>query len=266
MPSVTPAPPTVTSTSPAATATPVTENLAPSGFPVDPGTRLGSVEGEVGARIIDWTGGATALEYSRDLQPSADPVAANSMGWNCRVHVEYEGVPAVDWYIPTGTPIYATSDGRATLYIVSLPNAFDYYGVDREPYLGNPDRSRAPLSSFPGPGGGKGVYVEVVNDAFTMEYAHLELDPTLQVLPADAYLESFSAAYAYESIFGVMRPFNQSTAIATWPVNAGDLIGYSGDSGYSEAAHLHYTVRRTAGSPLCPTSEPGFSDANWLFR
>src|SRR5690606_7747969 len=141
-----------------ATATPAPGKDEPTGFPIAPETILGVVTGEAGSRGTDWEGGTSAAEYSRDLQVSDDADAANSMGWNCRTHVEYEGVPAVDWYIPTGTPIYATMDGQATLYIVSLPNAFGYYGADREPFLGNPDRSRALLSPFPGPGGGKGVF------------------------------------------------------------------------------------------------------------
>ena len=64
-----------------------------------------------------------------------------------------------------------------------------------------------------------------------------------------------------------MRDFRASTAIARWPVRQGDLIGYSGDSGYSEAPHLHYTVRRSGSSTLlCPTAEPGFTDSGWAAR
>lgn len=236
------------------------------GFPIAPETMLGVVTGETGSRSIDWEGGTSAAEYSRDLQVSGDADTANGMGWNCRTHVEYEGVPAVDWYIPTGTPIHATMGGQATLYIVSLPNAFGYYGVDREPYLGSPDRSRALLSPFPGPGGGKGVFVEVVNEAFATEYAHFDLEPTLATVPASAYLDGYHAGYDFQSHFNVMRPFTAATTIASWPVLAGDVIGYSGDSGYSEAPHLHYTVRRLGGALLCPTQEDGFAEGGWLFR
>ena len=216
---------------------------------------------------MDWEGGLTAEAYSRDLQPSANADAANGMGWDCRVHVEYEGQPAVDWYIPVGTPVRSTLDGRATMYLVSLPNAFDYYDVNREPYIGNPDRDRAPLSPFPGPGGGKGVFIEVTNDAFATEYGHLNLEMTLPVVPEGAYLDGFSQAYDYATAFGTMRAFNDYTAIASWDVRAGDVIGYSGDSGYSEAPHLHYTVQRAGTSNLlCPTTEAGFEDEGWLFR
>jgi murein DD-endopeptidase MepM/ murein hydrolase activator NlpD len=189
------------------------------------------------------------------------------MGWNCRVHVEYEGQPAVDWYVPAGTPVRATMDGQASLYVISLPNAFDHYGADREPYIGNPDRARAPSSPFPGPGGGKGVYVEVVNSDFATEYGHLDLLATLDVVPADRYDPPYSPTFDFESAFSEMRAFNDETLVASWPVMAGDVIGYTGDSGYSEAPHLHYTVRRLpAGSLLCPTKEPGFEDDGWLFR
>ncbi len=48
-------------------------------------------------------------------------------------------------------------------------------------------------------------------------------------------------------------------------VRKGEVIGYSGDSGYSEAPHLHYTVAYAgAGNLLCPTDEPGFNDRGWL--
>jgi hypothetical protein len=158
-------------------------------------------------------------------------------------------------------------DGQAALYMISVPNAFDYYGADREPYIGNPDRSRAPLSPFPGPGGGKGVFVEVTNDAFATEYAHLDAAPTAALVPDDAFEAGYSREYHYPTEFGTMRPFTDATLIATWPVFAGDVIGYSGDSGYSEAPHLHYTVRRVQNDTLlCPTREPGFEDSGWLFR
>ena len=222
--------------------------------------------GEVGARTIDWEAGATAAVYSGAMQVSDDPVSANAMGWNCRTHVEYEGTPAVDWYLAPGTPVYATMDGFASLYAISIPNAFDYYGADPEPYIGNPDRTRAPLSPFPGPGGGKGVYVEVVNSDFATEYGHLDVFATLEAVPADRYNPPYSGTYDYDSEFNVMRAFNDETLIATWPVRAGDVIGYTGDSGYSEAPHLHYTVRRLGGDLLCPTEEQGFDDGGWLAR
>ena len=199
---------TATPTSPPTTPTPRPAQEEPLGFPIDPSTRLGVVVGEVGSRTMDWEGGLTAEAYSRDLQPSANADAANSMGWDCRVHVEYEGQPAVDWYIPVGTPVRSTLDGRATMYVVSLPNAFDYYDVSREPYIGNPDRDRAPLSPFPGPGGGKGVFIEVTNDAFATEYGHLNLEMTL---PAD----DIAAAYTNRGL-ALAKKGNVDAAIADY--------------------------------------------------
>jgi hypothetical protein len=241
--------------------------VEPAGLPIAASLRLGLVTGEAVSRTIVWGDGPEALAYSRDDQISGDPVRANRSGWNCRVHQEYEGRPAVDWYIPVGTPVRATLDGVATLNLISLTNAFDFYGEDREPYIGNPDRAHAPLSPFPGPGGGKGVFIEIANDAFVTEYAHLDFTPTLGLVPEGAFLAGFSRSTDYAAMFSKMRAFDDVTAIARWRVRAGDIIGYSGDSGYSEAPHLHYTVRR-AGSPalLCPTNEAGFNDGGWLFR
>jgi murein DD-endopeptidase MepM/ murein hydrolase activator NlpD len=238
----------------------------PAGFPIDPATPLGLVTGSVGSRVIEWGAGPGAYEYSLNDQPSGDPDWANRAGWNCRVHVEYEASPAVDWYIPAGTPLIATMDGTATLGIVTTANAFDHYGVSREPYLGNPDRARAPLSAFPGPGGGRGVFVTISNAEYTADYAHLDITATLAVVPGGAYVAGFSERSEYTTLFSPMRDFRESTVIAQWEVRRGDVIGYSGDSGYSEAPHLHYTVRHAGGPLLCPTPEADFQDGGWLFR
>lgn len=224
------------------------------------------MRGPAGARRIAWGEGPTAFAYSRDDQPSADAVRANRCGWNARVHLEYEGEPAVDWYVPIGTPILATMDGAATLLVNTVSNPFDVYGAAREPYIGNPDRARAPLSPFPGPGGGQGVFVRVENAAFRSDYAHLDPDRTASVVPAAAWLPGFSAA-SFPAAFRPLRDFRLATAVARWPVCRGDVVGLSGDTGYSEAPHLHYAIR-LAGSEraLCPTAEPGFDNAGWLFR
>jgi len=236
------------------------------GFPLDPATPLGLVRGTVGARVIAWGEGPTALAYSRDDQPSSDPVVANRCGWNARVHVEYEGQPAADWYIPAGTPILATMDGTAELRVVTVANPFDAYGVSREPYLGNPDRANAPVVPFPGPGGGQGASVRVANDAFVTDYAHLELAATAALVPPEAFVEGFAPGPALVAAFQPLRDFRTATVVARWRVRAGDVIGMSGDSGYSEAPHLHYTIRRAGESGLlCPTREPGFAGGGWLF-
>jgi murein DD-endopeptidase MepM/ murein hydrolase activator NlpD len=225
------------------------------------------VEGPPGARTIGWTAGLDALSYTRDDQPSDDAARANASGWNCRTHVEYEGRPAVDWYIPSGTPSTATMDGVATLYVITVTNAFDYYSVDREPYVGDPDRSRAPLSPFPGPGGGKGVFVRVENEQFVTEYAHLDAAPTIARVPDGAFLTGYGASFDHASAFGAMRGYLDATPVAKWQVRRGDVIGLSGDSGYSEAPHLHYTIARSRSDTLlCPTAEHGFDDGAWLLR
>lgn len=263
-PTATPSPaPTST---PTATPAPVSR-LEPYGFPLDPVTRTGLVTGMVGSRTIRWGEGPAALAYSRDDQPSDDPDRANRCGWNARTHLEYEGQPAVDWYIPAGTPVVATMDGTATLLINTVSNPFDVYGVSREAYVGDPDRSRAPISPFPGPGGGQGVFVRIQNEQFRTDSAHFEIGQTTSVVPKDAFLGGYSASFDYAGTFAALRDFRLATAVASWAVRAGDVIGFSGDSGYSEAPHLHYAIR-PAGSEnaLCPTNEPGFSDKGWLFR
>lgn len=251
-----------------ATATPAPgPRLEPIGFPLDPSTRTGLVVGAAGSRTIAWGEGPTALEYSRDEQPSSDPEWANRCGWNARVHVEYEANPAVDWYVPIGTPVVATMDGTATLLINTVSNPFDVYGVEREAFLGNPDRTRARPGMFPGPGGGQGVFVRIVNDLYRTDYAHFEIGPTVAVVPDGAWIDGYGAGDDFASAFAALRDFRVASAVANWQVRAGDVIGFSGDSGYSEAPHLHYAIRPAgSNSALCPTTEVGFEDGGWLFR
>lgn len=251
--------------SPGPTLTSVAPALEPLGYPLDPELPTSRVTGQVGERRLVHGIGPSVRQYSRRDQLSADPDTANAAGWNCRTHQEYEGQPAVDWYVPPSTPVRATMDGTATLYINTVVNAFDFYGIPREPYLGNPDRARAPVNPFPGPGGGMGIYVAVANEAFVTHYGHLHLSPTLGLVPAEAFLPPYSAAYDYAEPFAEPRPFNNGIEIASWEVRRGDLIGYTGDSGYSEAPHLHYEVRRAGTAlKLCPTREAAFSDGGWL--
>ncbi len=259
--------PTATATA-VPTETPVPlPRLEPTGFPLDPDTVTGLVVGDVGSRTFDWSGGPPVREVSAMLQPSDDPVAANAAGWNCRVHVEYEGLPAVDWYVPEGTPIYATMDGTATLYMNTVTNAFDYWGVSREPYIGNPDRDRAPISAFPGPGGGMGVFVRIENAGYRVDYGHMRIDETAANVPEGAWIAGYSGETDWASLYSVPRSYLVADAIARWPVKAGDLIGFTGDAGYSEAPHLHYAITdATTGGRLCPTAEVGFSNGGWLFR
>ena len=258
-----PVPSATTAASPTATS----PRLEPIGFPIDPATRLGIVTGGAGSRTIQWGEGPPARDYSRDDQPSDDPERANRCGWNARLHVEYEGQPAVDWYIPAGTPVFATMDGTATLLINTVSNPFDVYGVSREPYLGNPDRARAPVVPFPGPGGGQGVFVRIENAGYRTDSAHFDIVASVGAVPRDAWIEGYGPGTDFVAVFAELRDFRLATPVARWDVRAGHVIGASGDSGYSEAPHLHYAVRRQgAGMALCPTTEPGFEDAGWLFR
>jgi hypothetical protein len=259
---------TATAGPPAPTATPRPPQTQPVGFPIAPATHLGVVLGTAGSRSLTFDGtGPTAYDYALNDQPSPDPAAANRSGWNCRTHYEYEGIAALDFYIPIGTPTVSTMDGQATLYAISYVNDFDRYGVSREPYIGDPDRSRAPYSPFPGPSGGLGVYLHVENGEFTTEYGHLDLGLSLGVVPRSGFIRGFSPGSDYASFFAdVPRP-RVATPIAEWDVLAGEVIGMSGDAGYSEGPHLHYTIQRAAGGPLlCPTTEAAFRDNGWLFR
>ncbi len=266
-PTLAPSPSPRPSATATAAPTAVADTTEPRGFPIDPSTKLGLVAGQSPQRSVAWGAGADASSYSRDDQPSGDPERANSSGWDCRVHVEYEGQPAVDWYVPVGTPVRATMDGTATLNVVTVTNAFDYYGVAREPYMGNPDRPRAVVAPFQGVSGGKGMFVNVENGAFVTDYGHF--DPALTVAAVDpsAFLAGFGPESDYATLFAPMRDFRVFTPVARWTVKRGDVIGFSGDSGYSDAPHLHYTIRRAGAlSLLCPTAEAGFEDGGWLLR
>jgi hypothetical protein len=239
----------------------------PTGFPIDPNTRLGVVTGAVGSRRLVFDGnGPTAYGYAHDDQPSGDLERANRSGWNCDTHYEYEGAPAEDFYIPDGTPIIATMDGTATLNIISTENDFDRYGVSREPYIGNPDRGRAPYSPFPGPSAGLGVYVHLENTDYVTEYGHMDVDKTVAVVLESAFVGGYSRTSSYRTVFGGVPEPRLITTVAQWYVHKGDVIGMSGDAGYSEGPHLHYTVAHLGGPPRCPTNEAGYTDGGWLFR
>lgn len=266
----TPKAPTGAVTPVASVSAPATESGAPApgphGFPVDPTTVLGVVEGQAGSRQLVFGDGPTALDYALNDQPSSDQVAANRSGWNCQTHYEYEGAPGVDFYIPVGTPILATMDGTATLNIISVNNDFDRYNIDREPYIGYPDRNQAPYSPFPGPSSGLGVYVHIENADFSADYGHMDIGETIAVVPGQAYINGYSPSSDYASLFARVPEPRVTATIAQWQVHNGDVIGMSGDSGYSEGPHIHYQLRRTGGPLRCPTNEAGFTDGGWLFK
>lgn len=257
--------PNTNTTMPHVPATSVRTLDEPVGFPMDPGTRLGQVVGNIGRRRIDSDVGPRLDRYVQDDETSAEPSRANASGWGCRVHMEYEGQPAFDAYVPSGTPVKATLDGTASLFAITTSNAFDVYGVDREPFIGNPDRSRALVAPFPGPGGGKGVFVRIENERYRVEYGHLDLAPTMRNVAADAFLVDIGHNSDLLARFSTLRDARDATILARWDVRRGDLIGFSGDSGYSEAPHLHYAITRLRDNvALCPTAEAGFADGGWL--
>jgi hypothetical protein len=153
------------------------------------------------------------------------------------------------------------------LLVNTVVNAFDFYGVSRDPYLGNPDRTRAALNPFPGAGGGMGVYVAITDDVFRTDYGHLDLVATLSIVPESAFAAPYARDYDYAVRFAAPQPTTYAVAIARWRARKGDIIGYTGDAGYSEAPHLHYAItRRADGVRLCPTRERGSDDAGWLER
>lgn len=173
----------------------------------------------------------------------------------------------MDWYVQPGQPVYTTIAGQATLIVNTVANAFDHYGVSREPYLGNPDRARAPASPFSGPSGGMGLYMSVINDEFRVDLGHLALEPTVAHVPVEAFASPYSPSFDFPSTFAVPRSASWGDIVATWAVHRGDVVGFTGDSGYSEAPHLHYAItRRADGERLCATDEPGFQDSGWLLR
>jgi len=108
--------------------------------------------------------------------------------------------------------------------------------------------------------------VEVRNDRFTVNAAHLDLGLMVNdAIPSAAYLPGYSGSSDFASAFGVPQAFTQRTSIATWAVRKGDLIGYTGLSGYAEGPQIHFEILRVGStSKLCPTLEPGYSDSGWL--
>jgi hypothetical protein len=106
-----------------------------------------------------------------------------------------------------------------------------------------------------------GVYVSITNDAYRTDYGHLALEATLANVPPSQFVGDFD----YREEFAAPRTLD--VTVASWPVRRGDVIGYTGDAGYSEAPHLHYQIIRLSdGAQLCPTSEAGFADGGWLDR
>lgn len=240
----------------------------PVGFPLPLSLRpMRVVETAQGRAVVPAAAdGPTLLEVARDFQPRREnDMDANRYGWNCRLHDSYEGSPGVDWYLPAGTPVLATMGGQAELYLVTTANSFAYYGVDLTIMLGlpPPTTARYPL---PGPSGGLGMFVSVLNGRLRAEYGHLDVAGTLQLVPRDAFVSPYSRVFVYDTDFGRPRNFDQVTLVARWPVQRGDTVGRVGNTGYSDVPHLHYqVVTADRKTKYCPTRE-SFPGSGWLFQ
>ncbi|MBI2887194.1 MAG: M23 family metallopeptidase [Chloroflexi bacterium] len=250
------------------TANPQAARDEPVGFPLPLNVRpMRVVETGQGRAVVPAApDGPTVLEVARDYQPrQANDMEANRYGWNCRLHDSYEGAPGVDWYLPAGTPVIATMRGDAELYVVTTANSFAYYGVPTDIMLGlpPPTTARYPL---PGPSGGMGVFVSVLNGSLRAEYGHLDLGATLPLVPRNAFVQPHSPTFAFDATFSRPRNFDQYTLVARWPVQRGDTVGRVGNTGYSDVPHLHYQIMNAERTTkYCPTRER-FPGAGWLFQ
>jgi hypothetical protein len=262
------APPTPRAT-PRPTATPATTTSLdlPIGFPVDERLRpMQVIMTPQGKQVVEAaTNGPTVVEVARDYQTRVqNDEASNRYGWNCRLHDYYEGAPGVDWYLPEGTPLIATMRGQAEFYIITTSNAFEYYGVDKAVTLGLPAPDM-PLYPLPGPGGGMGIFVSILNGDLRAEYGHLELTKSLTVIPQGAYVPPYSPTFNYPSRFSRMAGHLDINLIARWNAQRGDVVGYVGNTGYSDVAHIHYQViSRDRLRKYCPTLEQ-LPNSGWLF-
>ena len=256
------------SPTPAPTAPAVANPDLPSGFPVDPNLKPMRVVETGGRKAIapPAADGPTVLEVARDIHTRAqNDELSNRYGWNCRVHNRHEGAPAADWYLPAGTPVTATMRGQAELYLITTSNSFEYYDVDPGLTLGLPD-ANTPLFPLPGPGGGMGIFVSIINGNLRAEYGHLDYETTIENVARNAFIAPYSPTYDFESRFGRPIAHDQITLVASWPVQHGDVIGFVGNTGYSDVAHLHYQVlTRDRQTKFCPTTEQ-FPYNGWLFR
>lgn len=264
----TPGPSTPSPTRESPTATPQPSQDEPVGFPLATTLRpMRVIETAQGRRVAPAApDGPTVLEVSGDLhtRPEND-MESNRYGWNCRLHNKYEGAPGVDWYLPEGTLVTATMRGMAELYLITTVSSFSYYGIDASIMLGLPPPT-TPINPFPGPNGGLGVFVSVLNGNLRAEYGHLGLADTLALAPEGAFVAPYSRKFDYKTAFGKPRHFTDYTLIARWSVKRGDVVGKVGNTGYSDVAHLHYQImdadRKTK---YCPTQEE-FPGAGWLFQ
>jgi hypothetical protein len=240
----------------------------PVGFPLDPNIRpWQAVDTPQGRRLMPPAAdGPTVLQVTRNnFVRAANDMESNRYGWNCRVHAKYEGFPGVDWYLPDGTPAVATMDAKAELYVIYTGNSFDYYNVSKTLYLGLPP-ANVPLFPFKGESGGMGIFVSLFDGVLRAEYGHLDPKRTIAAVPDAAFFSPYSKTFDYDTRFNKPRGPNDGTLVASWPVKRGQVVGYVGNSGYSDVAHLHYQViTPDRAKKYCPSEEP-LPFSGWLFR
>lgn len=89
-------------------------------------------------------------------------------------------------------------------------------------------------------GYGRALYL-MTDDGHTAVYAHLS-----------AFSETFERLLTREQENNNSYHVNRYFQAGEWPVSAGSVIGYSGNSGYSYGPHLHFELRNQAEQPLNP--------------
>lgn len=265
--------PTTAIAAPVATTLPPTNTavprvIGPVGFPVDPTLRPLHVSYTTqGPRLLPPAAdGPTVLDVAKSIYPRPNnDAAANEFGWDCRTHAQYEDYPAVDWYLPLGTPLIATMDATATLYVIFPQNSFQYYGLDANTYLGLPNPS-LPKYPFSGESGGMGVFISLSDGVLQAEYGHTDPQRTIANVPENAFQAPYSRAFNYAARFAKPLGPNAGTAVARWSVKRGDVIGFVGNSGYSDVPHLHYQIiTPDRGTKYCPSGED-LPYSGWLFK
>jgi hypothetical protein len=148
--------------------------------------------------------------------------------------------------------------------VITTANMFVHYRVDPTLYLGLP-RPDAPRYPFSGPSGGMGVFVSLLAGGLRAEYGHLDPAATIAATPREAFIAPFSNVFNYSARFSAPRGPDDVTLVARWEVKRGAVLGFVGNSGYSDVPHLHYqivTVNRA--TKYCPSTE-AFPASGWLF-
>ncbi len=151
------------------------------------------------------------------------------------------GLPAIsynDMAMPLKIPLYLSAN-FGELRSGHFHGGLDFktQGKEGEPIYSPADGyiSRAGISSA---GYGNSLYITHFN-GYTTVFGHLK-----NFIPAVA---DTLRNYQYEQrLFAVDLSFSKEH----FPVKKGDLIGYSGNTGYSYGPHLHFELRRTSNNNL----------------